>query len=109
VPQGTVLDPILFLIYINNIEHVRCGETKLQLFADDMKLYSNVNIEDASLFLQRTLDNLVEWANDWQLSVNISKCAVISLSLSLSLPLSLPPSLSLSQVNLSHVFIIFLE
>ena len=80
VPQGTVLGPILFLIYINDVEHVCCGDTKLQLFADDVKLYSNVSIYDASRSLHQSLDNLVAWANEWQLAVNISKCAVVSLS-----------------------------
>jgi ribonuclease P/MRP protein subunit RPP40 len=80
VPQGSVLGPILFLIYINDIEHICCGNTKLQLFADDAKIYSNINIENASSLLQRSLDNLAEWAKEWQLSINISKCAAVSLS-----------------------------
>jgi ribonuclease P/MRP protein subunit RPP40 len=80
VPQGSVLGPILFLIYINDIEHICCGNTKLQLFADDAKIYSNINIENASSLLQRSLDNLAEWAKEWQLSINICKCAAVSLS-----------------------------
>jgi ribonuclease P/MRP protein subunit RPP40 len=80
VPQGTVLGPILFLVYINDIDHVCCGNTRLQLFADDAKLYSNINIENASSLLQKSLDNLAIWAREWQLSININKCAVVSLS-----------------------------
>ena len=41
VPQGSVLGPVLFLIFINDIEHICCGDTNLQLFADDCKLYSS--------------------------------------------------------------------
>jgi hypothetical protein len=52
----------------------------LQLFADDAKLYSNINIENASSLLQKSLDNLAIWAREWQLSININKCAVVSLS-----------------------------
>jgi Reverse transcriptase (RNA-dependent DNA polymerase) len=44
VPQGSVLGPVLFLILINDIEHICCGVTNLQLFADECKLYSSVTI-----------------------------------------------------------------
>jgi hypothetical protein len=80
VPQGSVLGPILFLLYINDIESVCCGTTKLQLFADDAKLYSSINIDAASVSLQQSLDNLAAWSIDWQLVINISKCAVLSVS-----------------------------
>jgi hypothetical protein len=80
VPQGSVLGPILFLIYINDIDRVCCGNTHLQLFADDAKLYSSINVGEASVLLQRSLDNLCTWASEWQLTINISKCAVLSIS-----------------------------
>jgi ribonuclease P/MRP protein subunit RPP40 len=80
VPQGSVLGPLLFILYINDIDSVCCGHTKLQLFADDAKLYCNINIENDSISLQQSLDRLVNWANMWQLSININKCAVLSLS-----------------------------
>jgi len=58
VPQGSVLGPVLFLIFINDIETICSGETDMHLFADDLKLYSSVNISDYSFSLQQTLDNL---------------------------------------------------
>jgi hypothetical protein len=51
------------------------------LFADDAKLCCNINIENDSISLQQSLDRLVSWANMWQLSININKCAVLSLSI----------------------------
>jgi Reverse transcriptase (RNA-dependent DNA polymerase) len=74
--QGSVLGPILFLLY----KIVCCGHTKLQLFVDDAKLYSIINIDATSVSLQQSLDNLAAWFNDWQLVINISKRAVLSIS-----------------------------
>jgi hypothetical protein len=76
----SVLGPILFLLYINDIGSVCCGKTTLQLFADDAKLYCNIRIDRDSLSLQQSLDRLVSWAKSWQLSININKCAVLLLS-----------------------------
>jgi ribonuclease P/MRP protein subunit RPP40 len=58
VPQCSVLGPLLFLVYINEIDSVCCGNTTLQLFADDTKLYSNINVDSDSLTLQQSLDRL---------------------------------------------------
>jgi hypothetical protein len=78
VPQGSVLGPILFLLFINDIDCVCCGDAKLQLFADDAKIYSSINIDRVSVSLQQSLDNLCNWASDWQLVINIRKCVVLS-------------------------------
>jgi hypothetical protein len=80
VPQGSVLGPVLFILFINDIDSVCCGNTVLKLFADDAKLYSNVSIDDSLSSLQRSLDRLSDWAKKWQLSINIQKCAVLSIS-----------------------------
>jgi ribonuclease P/MRP protein subunit RPP40 len=79
VPEGSVLGPILFLIYINYIDSVCCGDPHLQLFADDTKLYSSIGIGSPSVSLQESLDNSTSWANAWQLKINIGKFAVMSL------------------------------
>jgi hypothetical protein len=56
------------------------GNTTLQLFADDAKLYSSVDLDAHSISLQQSLDNLCAWADRWQLSINISKCSVLSIA-----------------------------
>jgi hypothetical protein len=78
VPQGSVLGPVLFLIFINDIDSVCCGNTVSQLFADDLKLYSSVTVTNSSLSLQQSIDKLVEWSVKWQLAINIGKCAVLT-------------------------------
>ena len=52
----------------------------MQLFADDAKLYSSVDFSAHSISLQQSLDNLCAWAEQWQLSINISKCSVLSIA-----------------------------
>jgi ribonuclease P/MRP protein subunit RPP40 len=54
VPQGSVLGPILFLIIVNDIDTVCKGNTTLQLFADDAKLYSSVDFDAHSISLQQS-------------------------------------------------------
>ena len=75
VPQGTVLGPLMFLLYINDIGDQIDGH--MGLFADDSALYGVVgSIQDAQS-LQRDLDNLNDWAHKWQMSFNADKCSIL--------------------------------
>ena len=71
VPQGSVLRPILFLIYVNDIpEMVNCS---IKMFADDTKLFRTVKSIDDCNILQNDLDTLSQWTNEWLLSFNVDK------------------------------------
>lgn len=80
VPQGSVLGPLLFLIFVNDVTSVSVGETALKLYADDVKLYSVIENNSSSVSLQQSLDLLTEWSHKWQLSINANKCSVFSIS-----------------------------
>ena len=75
VPQGTVLGPLLFLIYINNIESQITSSTRL--FADDSALYRQIYSESDSLSLQEDIFKLQKWANTWQMAFNVKKCKLL--------------------------------
>ena len=79
VPQGTVLGPLLFLTFINDIP---TGITsKLRLFADDCLMYRPIhNAHDSQLF-QQDLDRLHHWSTTWQMKFNTAKCHVMRFSL----------------------------
>ena len=65
VPQGTVLGPLMFLIYINDI--TESISLSLRLFADDCILYRTITTEEDAVQLQYDLDHLFAWAIKWQL------------------------------------------
>jgi len=50
----------------------------MKLFVDDAKLYSEIDLNDCSLSLQTSLNNLATWAFAWQLSIIVQKCCVLS-------------------------------
>ena len=79
IPQGSVIGPILFLLFINDIDSVCFGTTNFKLFADDVKLYSNITVSSSNSDLQQSLHNLLLWANTWQLTINNNKCSVFGL------------------------------
>jgi hypothetical protein len=72
VPQGTVMGPLLFLIYVNDITDVT--RSSLRLFADDTMLYRPINNEADTQILQSDLNRLSEWIDKWLLKINIDKC-----------------------------------
>ena len=75
VPQGTVLGPLMFLLYINDI--TTNISSPLRLFADDCLLYNTINSQEDTDMLQQGLNQLCDWATTWQLNFNVTKCAVI--------------------------------
>ena len=75
VPQGSVLGPLLFLIFINDIDEGL--DSNICKFADDTKLYRKVDSPMDSVGLQSDLDKLVEWSHKWQMSFNVGKCKVV--------------------------------
>ena len=78
IPQGTVLGPLLFLCFVNNIpQHV---SNKIRLYADDILLYKVIDNEDDCIDLQKDLDGLQQWENTWQMHFNPPKCQLIRFS-----------------------------
>ena len=72
VPQGSVLGPLLFIIFINDLPEAVKGLCKL--FADDTKLISTIRSPSDLTILQSDVDNLVEWADNWLMEFNDDKC-----------------------------------
>ena len=77
VPQGSVLGPTLFYIFIDDIDH--CAEliTLLNKFADDTKGLNEIEGESDMINLQIILDRLVKWSKKWGKSFNTAKCKIM--------------------------------
>ena len=76
VPQGTVLGPILFLLYINDF-HEYLKYSTLRLFADDSIIYRNIKTDNDTTLLQHDLDAAAKWEQDWLMSFHPDKCTVL--------------------------------
>ena len=77
IPQGSVLGPLLFVIYINDLPDT--VSSHVYLFADDTKIMRNVENEDDAKALQKDLDILESWSRKWLLTFNADKCHVLTL------------------------------
>ena len=78
VPQGTVLGPLSFRLYINDLEE-NCT-SRMRLFADDTLIYSSIESCNDAAKLQSDLTALQEWTQKWQMNFNPSKCHVLRIS-----------------------------
>ena len=79
VPQGSVLGPLLFLIYINDLSDYIQYST-LRLFADDCILHRPIQSEADTILLQKDIDSLFAWTIIWQMELNIGKCCSMSVT-----------------------------
>ena len=75
VPQGSVLGPILFLIYINDLPDELSSHVRL--FADDTAVYLTIGGAEDGKLLQNDLDRLSVWEGRWDMEFNPSECQVV--------------------------------
>ena len=78
VPQGTVLGPLLFLAYINDL--LSKVHAKARLFADDCLLYRRIKTDEDAESLQDDLNKLQDWEADWQMHFNPDKWELIRIT-----------------------------
>ena len=77
-PQGTVLGPLLFLVYINDLPSR--VSSSIHLFADDWLLYRVIEDQQDAASLQTDLNHLQEWEREWQMVFDPDKCEHIRIT-----------------------------
>jgi len=78
IPQGSVLGPILFVVFINDLP--KCVNSSVFMFADDTKIYREISTKNDQLILQDDLNKLFEWSNKWLLKFHPDKCKILQIS-----------------------------
>ena len=77
VPQGNVLEPVLFIIYLNDLlDNI---ESDGLMFADETKFFRHITSREDALALQSHIKSLENWSNKWQLQFHPDECHVLTL------------------------------
>ena len=102
VPQGSVLGPLLFLTFINDMPIVT-QHSKLKLFADDSLLYNQIKTQQDTDNLQSDLNNLITWSETWQMKFNPQKCETMRISRISTQPQTIPHNYHINSTPLTPV------
>ena len=102
VPQGSVLGPLLFIIYINDVVNKIHPDSNINLFADDIALYRIIRSSVDYTILQKDITAVSSCLGSKHLELNASKCCHLLLSRKRSHSIH-PPVLMLNDVPLKYV------
>ena len=79
VPQGSILGPLLFILYIDDL-HAVVKSSSLKIYADDVALYAEVSSYEDCIELQDDLNRVHAWSLMWQLTLSTSKCEALNIT-----------------------------
>jgi hypothetical protein len=102
VPQGSVIGPLLFLLFINDLPSRVCSS--ICMYADDVMLYRPLYSPSCAFLLQYDLDMLLCWASKWCLPFNTGKCKSMRLMLP-GTPLQVPFCYAMDTLRLESVLV----
>ena len=80
VPQGSILGPLLFLVYIDDIPQCIKHDSKVAIFADDSKLFKIIEKPSDKFSFQQDLTQLSIWSDTWEMCLSIPKCKDLNVS-----------------------------
>ena len=100
VPQGSILGPSLFIMYINDLP-LSLRSSECLLFADDVKIFKRITCVNDCLDLQNDVHFISEWCSKWKMKLNYTKCVFINFSLKRALNIDF--SYFLDGIPLKHV------
>ena len=100
IPQGSVLGPLLFLVYINDLPDKIKSESLL--FADDTKIFREIRCKEDAIELQSDVDSLDTWSKKWLLNFNLTKCHVLTIGKVFNIQCT--QRYKISNQELDHVF-----
>ena len=79
VPQGSILGPLMFILYIDDL-HSLVQSSSLKIYADDVALYAAVSSQQDCVDLQGDLSRIHDWSLRWQLKLSPSKCEALNIT-----------------------------
>lgn len=77
IPQGSVLGPICFVLYINDLPTSFSNNSEVFLFADDTKIFRQIMCKDDCELLQTDIYDMKKWSDTWMLKFHPDKCKVM--------------------------------
>ena len=80
VPKGSLLGPLFFIVYINDLPGVISKDSSIALYADDSKMYRVISTQEDLSTFQSDIDNISDWCKMNKMRINTKKCKIMRIT-----------------------------